>query len=99
MNKIKIGCLTYKVIDWDKDDSDEASLYGTHSSKTQRIKLASDMSVERKKEVLLHEVIHAIWDQWMVHEEGFKEEEVVRALAIGLTTVFKDNPDLKKELF
>lgn len=99
MNKIKIGCLTYKIINWDRDDADQSGFFGTHSSKHQIIKLANDMSKERKKEVLLHEIIHAIWDQWVVREEGFKEEEIVRSLAIGLTTVFKDNPELKKELF
>lgn len=99
MNKIKIGCLTYDVLDWDKKEAEESRCYGMHSSRLQRIKVDSAASKERKKEVFLHEILHAVCDQWVCSDEKFNEEQVVSQFAMGLATVFKDNPELKKELF
>lgn len=99
MNKIKIGCLTYDVLDWDKKEAEESRCYGMHSSRLQRIKVDSSASKERKKEVFLHEVLHAVWNQWIPSDEKSDEEKIVSQLAMGLTTVFKDNPELKKVLF
>ena len=99
INKLKIGFLSYKVIEWDRDEASSQGFWGIHNSRDQTLKIDNSLSKERKKEVLLHEIFHAIWDQWMGREKEIKEEEVVEALSKWLTTVFMDNPELKKELF
>lgn len=99
MDNIKIGFLTYTVEDFGPKEAELRGVYGTHSPMKQIIKVDSGSTKERKKEVLLHELLHAIWNQWMPQGENIEEEAVVNALAQGLMTVFVDNPHLKKELF
>ncbi len=100
INKLKIGFLTYTVEDFGPKEAELRGVYGTHSPMTQQIKIDSKSSKERKKEVLLHEILHAVWNQYLGGMEGeMKEEEVVNALAQGLIGVFVDNPGLKKDLF
>ena len=99
INKLKIGFLTYEVSDFAPGEAAVRELYGTQNAVEQKIKLDSSLSKERKKETFLHEILHAVWGQWIAVEGAVEEETAVRAIAIGLTTVFKDNPELKKELF
>ena len=102
IKKLKIGFLTYDIVDWNKTSAHEAHCFGTQNAQTQRIKIDAGASDERKREVLLHEVIHAVYDQWMPEQVDLKdmtEETIVSAMAIGLTTVFNENPLLKKDLF
>ena len=99
IDKLKIGFLTYTVEDFEKKEADVRGVYGTHNSAEQKIKIDKNISKERYKETLLHELLHACWNQWVTTEGDMKEEDVVCALAIGLATVFKDNPELKKILF
>jgi len=99
MDKLKVGFLTYSIEDFGPKEADLRGVYGTHSPATQIIKVDSNASKERRKEVLLHEILHAVWNQWMAQGENMEEEQVVNALAMGLMTVFTDNPGLKKELF
>ena len=102
IKKLKIGFLTYDIVDWDKTSAQESNLFGTQNAQTQRMKIATDASDERKREVLLHEIIHAVYDQWMptqVELKDMSEETIVNSIAIGLTTVFNENPLLKKDLF
>lgn len=102
IKKLKIGFLTYDVIDWEKTSAAEAHCFGMQNAQTQRIKIDAAASDERRREVLLHEILHAIFDQWMpeqVELQHMTEETIVSSLAIGLTTVFNENPSLKKDLF
>ena len=100
IDKLKIGFLTYSVEDFGPKEAELRGVYGTHSPQTQKIKIDSNSTKERLKEVLLHEILHGVWSQWLGgFESEMKEEEVVSALAQGLMTVFVDNPGLKKELF
>ena len=102
IKKLKIGFLTYKIVDLPKEESVERAIFGMQNAQTQRIRIDASASVERRREVLLHEIIHAVYDQWMPEQVDLKdmsEETIVNALAIGLTTVFNENPLLKKDLF
>jgi len=99
MDKLKVGFLTYSISDFDDGHADLRGVYGTQNAVKQEIRIDSNLSKERRKETFLHELLHAIWGQWITVEGEVEEEVAVRALAIGLATVFKDNPELKKELF
>lgn len=99
IDKLKVGFLTYSVEDFGPKEAELRQVYGTHTPIDQKIKIDQKATKERKKEVLLHEILHAVWNQWITTEEQLKEEDVVNSLAQGLMTVFVDNPGLKKELF
>ena len=43
---------------------------------------------------IIHEVLHGLFAMFDIKMEEQEEEHVVSALATGLTTVMKDNPDL-----
>lgn len=46
-------------------------------------------------ELLIHEILHGIWDAQGLPAK-VKEEDAVRQLAIGLVQVFRDNTELAK---
>lgn len=99
MDKLKVGFLTYSIKDFDPGHAEIRGVYGTQNAVTQEIRIDAKLSKERRRETFLHEVLHAVWGQWIAVEGDVDEEVAVRALAMGLTTVFKDNPEIKKELF
>ena len=91
--ELKIGHLTYKVEQVDKEHMEAASIYGSCNHEKQTIKLSKEMTKERHAEVLLHEIIHAVFHAYNIRTED-GEERVTTSLANGLTQVFVDNPDL-----
>ncbi len=50
-----------------------------------------------RADTLLHEILHAVWDQHKLRAR-VSEERAVTALATGLTAVFCDNPGLLSHL-
>ena len=61
------------------------------------IVLAGDLPRSRQRETLLHEVLHACWDESALrsHEDACKLEElVVTALSQTLVDVLRRNPKL-----
>ena len=93
--KIKIGHLSYQV-KYVKDlRNDEGSrLYGQHRPSDQIICLDADLSLEREKEVVLHELLHAIWCHYQLPKDN--EERYVECIGNGLATIFADNPKLRR---
>lgn len=63
----------------------------------QRICLRDDMSEEKFRDTLLHEVLHAIYSAFQL-QDGETEERVVGNLATGLMTVLDENPWLREDL-
>jgi len=66
--------------------------------KTDTVSLEIDIITENRKasfilDTLIHELFHAIW--WVIDlKDEDKEEDTVRRLATGWTSVLTDNPDL-----
>jgi len=48
-------------------------------------------SPERTAEVLVHEVMHALWATFDIGDEG-EEETVIKRMAAGLADVARENP-------
>jgi len=78
-------------------ESDRDGKQGYYHSETLTIGICDDLSKNRQKEVILHEILHAIHDFWRLGDES-KEEEYADCTATGLLMVFKDNPKLFKQL-
>ena len=97
--KIKVGCLTYTVKDMPSEVANANGIYGRVDHQAQIIYLQEDMSPERRREVLLHELLHSTFHQWVPDGVAWNEEMIVSHVGYGLSTIFRDNPKLKEILF
>lgn len=90
---LKVGHLRFKVENWKDSEAWASMRWGECDKMAGVIRIADGITDDRKKEVLIHEILHAIWDLASLPTEG--EEEVVSRLAGPLTMVLNDNPKLK----
>ncbi|MDQ0221699.1 ImmA/IrrE family metallo-endopeptidase [Streptococcus moroccensis] len=93
MKTIKVCGLNYTVVikEHFKAYDDERNLWGYCDYEQQIIYIRESLSEERKKQVLIHELTHAI-----LQEAGYKEqdEELVTRFSIILHQVLSENPSL-----
>lgn len=69
-----------------------------------RIRLRGCMPRSKLREVLMHEVLHALWDAMNLNEaligKQLETDEIaINGLAVGLITFQRDNPKLCEFLF
>lgn len=91
--KINVSGVNYKIKQVNELDNDPNCL-GLCIYHESLILLKSNLSYERKKQILVHELLHA-----MLYESGYTEhdEQLVNNLAICLNQVINHN-DLKATL-
>ena len=70
--ELNIGGHDYKIIELPlKHDDDDKELYGRHMVKENIIMINEDIHDSRKKETLLHEILHAVFYNYgLQHKEG-----------------------------
>lgn len=94
--KLRIGGFVWTVEESEKVAA-EGNVYGSTHHTKQRFFLEPNENLQKKEQVLLHEVLHAIWHQtglgkrYASDAEKKMEEEIVHALSMGLYQVIKDN--------
>ncbi|MCY6958857.1 hypothetical protein [Clostridium brassicae] len=89
-NKVKIGGVTYSVIEYNNPSEEGPQVDGQILYHKQEIRLKNDMSEEYKKNIFLHEVIHGLFEYI-----GFEQDEaIVIRLSNALHGFIKDNPDI-----
>lgn len=93
--KIKIGYQTYTLKRNDKILSDMGILGRCHKN-LQRIEYCGEFPVDTVKDTVIHEVLHAIWHNYLDQGE-VDEETAVTMMAHGLTQVARDNPKFFRE--
>ena len=94
LSEIKIAHLKVKV--QEEDELDEA--WGIYQRGSKQIKMEKDFpNSEHRKEVLLHEVLHAILDIYRIETKD--EETLVSQMAVAMMQVMNDNPKLRKYLY
>lgn len=90
---------TVEKNDKSKDVTYQGSCYGSTHQGTQKIFLNPDDPIQKSEQVLIHEIMHAIWWQMGLNERYKKEkdieEEVITTISQGLYQVLKDNDMLK----
>jgi len=92
--KIKVGAVDYTVHLLEPKD---VAQYGVCLYEHQRIYLSRNMLHQQASDTLLHEVMHAIWNEsGLDHLPDLNEETVIRTMATWLRTVIVDNPDFAK---
>lgn len=75
------------------------SLWGFCASHEGRIVIREGVAPDFQREVLMHEVLHAVHDvMGTASQQPDTEEELVGRMAPALLRVFQDNPELVKYL-
>ncbi len=94
--KLRIGYAQYDV--FVAPDLDvvlqESDLAGASNGNLHRILVRSDLPSAAKKETLLHEVLHQCLFMAGQENDTKVEERIVRAMAMVLIAVLRDNPAL-----
>jgi hypothetical protein len=97
MSKVRLGHLDFDLVEMDKISAAES--FGFYAAEAQEIHICKGMNRRRQGEVIIHELLHGIVDfQNLQHILKDNEEPVVRAMAIGLATVIRDNQKLFTDL-
>jgi len=94
--RIKVGAQIYSII---KDDFmyEKEQLLGQCYKDKSVIRYAGGMPIDVTVDSVLHEILHAIWWNYLDEEET-TEERAVTMLSHGLVQVMRDNKKLFNEL-
>lgn len=90
-SSIRVGPYDYRI-EWKDKINDEDDL-GLCSNGTHLLKVKNSKNAVLCVDTLLHEIYHAIWWTYGVHDED-KQERIVSATSTAWTQVFRDNPTL-----
>lgn len=94
-HKVRIGAMDYTVEPWSTREASSAGALGMCDANLLIIRIREDMVPMKKAEVLVHEILHGMWDSAGLHCGSDPEEEhVVSALAYQFLQVWRDNPEL-----
>ena len=85
--KVKIKDLEYQIIEEDDGekvykDKDNQMRLGLCEYLSTKIYLLKDMTIERKKRVLIHELTHAFIEAHGIFIQKFNEEQVCEFMAV-----------------
>lgn len=98
-DKVKLGWRIYSVIFGRRSDTPEGNtIWGEIDYERNTIFLNEDGKSGNQQSTLLHEIIH-----WIFYNSGqskFRQDEnLVECLTNHLMMIFKDNPDLARQIF
>lgn len=88
MQTIRVQGIDYTIKEFDGDL--DANLMGREQYAKAKIYINKDMPESKKRETLLHELLHIVYANAYL-QPGDDEERVVGALATGLYQIFADN--------
>jgi hypothetical protein len=91
--KVKIGYRDYRIESWHPHEASGARRYGETNNISQVIRIDFSNQPCQVAETLLHEIFHAVCAVWGLGEKD-DEERIVSMFGSGLTTVWRDNPDV-----
>lgn len=90
---LKIGYSTFRLVPRSSHWRKRNKAYGVCSPDESRIEYDSSLKKCELVNTILHETLHGIVYMFDINFRSMQEEEnVVRKLANGLHTVFRDNP-------
>lgn len=91
--KIILGHKEIEILPLERTDSDAHEVHGFYFPNHSKIKIDMSQNVAESAETLVHEVLHAVWNQMCLKSENVNEEDVVTALSKGICLLIKQNPD------
>lgn len=80
------------TIEYVSDPSPSEALHGLTRKDTTNIRVARGLSPLRERETVLHELLHACWEQAQLPNKY--EEKVVSRLHGPLFSLLRENPDV-----
>lgn len=92
------------TVKWTSDKEFTKKMFGECNTENFTITLATGMHPAREHEILIHEILHAVWDTLRLYDDRAKkrlkdsEEHVVMNLAVGISTVLLNNQALVEHL-
>ena len=92
---IKVGTFVYDLQETDKPilfNHEECA--GLIDYEHMTIDIKSDLELQRKKQTMLHELFHAIIQEYAIDIEDVDEEYLVDILGVAMFQVIKDNKEL-----
>lgn len=92
---IRVGYTNYDVVE--KAEVDGGRCWGECDRNVGVISLKEGMPSRKRADTLIHELFHAIWGEYNIHE-GDDEERIVLTMATAWTQILLDNPELCKFL-
>lgn len=96
--KIKVSYSDYEISEARKEFADQNLFDGLTDFEQQKIKYKADLKPNDVVNTIIHEILHCInFHFGMKHTQAQSskmEEQFVDCAANGLTTVFRDNPEL-----
>lgn len=90
---VKVGWATYRIVEWTPPQGMSKRRYGECSNIEKEIRIDVCHGAAQTAHTLLHEILHAVCNIWW-REEDDKEERTVEIIANGLSTVWRDNPEV-----
>ena len=91
--KVKVGPYTYSVVCQSIIDN-----AGIHQRALQRLVIDADGGPDARRDVLIHELLHAILSNAGTDQDGDEARKATEAfierVSAGLLGVIRDNPDL-----
>ncbi len=91
--KIRIGLFDYEIVDWNPVTAVAAHRYGECSTQERVIRVSRLHGHRQSGETLLHEIMHAIFNEWYIKDED-NEERTVGTMSLGLASTWRDNPEV-----
>lgn len=95
MREIRVGYRTFRIEHF--PDGFGERLDGQTDFDRGVINLSAGLTAQARSCVILHEILHIIWDQAAL-QDGDTEERIVTAMANGLSQVLRDNDSLPHEI-
>ena len=92
---IKVCNLDYEVVNSTLIMNDGIEVHGKIMPKQTEIHVNMELSPSCYRQVLMHEVVHAVMLGYNIDNED-QLERLVDCIASGVMTVMRDNPDLVK---
>lgn len=90
---IQVGHRSIPVRRLDREIAKEGGFRGDYDPVTNEIRVDATLPPDQQAEVLLHELLHALWDDRDLEDKA-SEEAAVTALAKGLCAMFVVNSKL-----
>lgn len=91
LKEIKIMGIPFKIVEKPVVCKGESGLTrGAVDFSNDTIEIDEELTPERKEQVLIHEILHAIFDS-IGDEELTKDEKTVQSLSAALHCVIKEN--------
>jgi hypothetical protein len=87
--RIDVAGIPYRIVKVDNPELDGSKCAGLCDSKLQLITLNKSYGGERLEQILMHEIIHAIANEFV--EDIWDNEKIVSGMAIGIHEFLKRN--------